>query len=141
LEKGDRIYIKVKSAIAIFPNDKILIIMPIPSELNALIERLNQELDIIEQEATAGLNLVRVKLERFPNNFLLIQMFASFNTALFFVDTQRRQIEARIEYLSRKVSTNEQIQEAGEDLAIELGRVLESKIMVKGIKARLENLQ
>ncbi|MCL1467189.1 hypothetical protein [Argonema galeatum] len=115
--------------------------MTIPSELNALIERLNQELDIIEREATAGLNLVRVRLERFPNNFLLIQMFASFNTALFFVATQRRQIEARIEDLSRKVTTNEQIQEAGEDLAIELGRVLETKIMVKGIKARLENLQ
>ncbi|MGA9377324.1 MAG: hypothetical protein WBV73_00860 [Phormidium sp.] len=115
--------------------------MPIPSELNNLIERLNQELDIIEREATAGLNLVRVKLERFPNNFLFIQMFASFNTALFFVDTQRKQIEARIEDLSRKVSTNEQIQEAGEDLAIELGRVLESKIIVKGIKARLEKLQ
>lgn len=59
--------------------------MTIPSELNALIERLNQELDIIEREATAGLNVARVSLERFPENFLLIQLFAFLNTAMIFV--------------------------------------------------------
>jgi hypothetical protein len=37
--------------------------------------------------------------------------------------------------------TDEVIQEAGEDLSIELGRVLETKIRVSNIRSRLENLQ
>ena len=116
--------------------------MTIPSELNALIERLNQELDIIEGEATAGLNLARVSMERFPNNFTLVQLFAYLNTAMFFAETSRRRIQVRVEYLSANdVITEEKIQEVGEDLAIELGQVLETKITVGRIKTRLENLQ
>lgn len=45
--------------------------MEIPSEFNALVERLNQELNQIEQQATAGLNLARITLERFPENLIL----------------------------------------------------------------------
>ncbi|MFB2881433.1 hypothetical protein [Floridanema aerugineum] len=116
--------------------------MPIPSELNSLIERLNQELDIIEREATEGLNLARVSMERFPNNFMLVQLFAFLNTSMFFVEASRRRIEISVEYLSASdVITAERIQEIGEDLAIELGQVLETKISVSRIKARLENLQ
>lgn len=33
--------------------------MPIPSEIQSLIDRLNLELEIIEREATEGENLVR----------------------------------------------------------------------------------
>ncbi len=33
--------------------------MPIPSEIQSLVNRLNLELETIEQEATEGLNLVR----------------------------------------------------------------------------------
>ncbi|TAG60078.1 MAG: restriction endonuclease subunit S, partial [Oscillatoriales cyanobacterium] len=40
-----------------------------------------------------------------------------------------------------EVLTNDRIEEVGEDLAMELGRVLETKIRVSSIKARLENLQ
>jgi hypothetical protein len=46
--------------------------MLIPPELSDLIKRLNNELAQIEQEATAGLNLTRAILERFPNNAMLI---------------------------------------------------------------------
>lgn len=38
--------------------------MAIPSEITALIERLKQQLNQIEQEATEGLNLARVRLSR-----------------------------------------------------------------------------
>lgn len=48
--------------------------MAIPSEITALIERLNQELDQISQEATEGLNIVRSGLFRFPDNALLIPL-------------------------------------------------------------------
>ncbi|MBD2185157.1 restriction endonuclease subunit S [Planktothrix sp. FACHB-1355] len=116
--------------------------MAIPSELNALIERLNQELDTIEREATAGLNLARVSMERFPNNFTLVQLFAFLNTSMFFAETSRRRIQVSVEYLSANdVIIEEKIQEVGEDLAIELGQVLETKITVGRVKTRLENLQ
>ena len=49
--------------------------MPIPSELQALVDRLNQELDEIEQDSTIALHLVRQRLSLFPNNEILIQFF------------------------------------------------------------------
>ena len=116
--------------------------MPIPSEINALIERLNQELTQIEQEATDGLTLARVSLERFADNATLIQMFAFLNSSIFLVNTQRRRIQTIVENLSATdIATDEQIQEAGEELETELGRVVETKIVVSRIKTRLENLQ
>lgn len=42
--------------------------MAIPSEIQALIDRLNQELNETEQEATEGLSLTRQNLSRFPDN-------------------------------------------------------------------------
>jgi hypothetical protein len=39
-----------------------------------------------------------------------------------------------------EISSLEEIQEAGEDLAAKLGQVLETKTIVKCIKARLEDL-
>ena len=58
--------------------------MTIRSELRALVERLNQELDQIEQQATTGLNFARIILERFPENLVLIDLFAFLNTSLFY---------------------------------------------------------
>lgn len=116
--------------------------MPIPSELNALITRLNQELDIIEREATVGLNLARVSMERFPENFLLMQLFAFLNTAMFFLESSRRSIQDRVEAVSAKDAiSDEDIQDLGEDLGRELGRVMETKLRVNSVKTRLENLQ
>jgi predicted choloylglycine hydrolase len=116
--------------------------MPIPSELNNLIERLNQELDIIEREATEGMNFARGILNRFPTNFNVIQLSAFLNTAIFFVDTSRRRMEIIVDNVSTNdVTTNEEIQQVGEDLATDLGRAVETKIRVSQVKARLENLQ
>ena len=112
--------------------------MAIPSELQALIERINQELARIEQETTQGLNLVRVRLSLFPNNAILNQYFAYFSTALFFVETSRRQIESTIETISPLEVPNAVVQEAAEDLGSLLGRVLEVKIKVERLITRLE---
>lgn len=108
--------------------------MAIPLEITALIERLNQELDQIEQEATEGLNLARVRLSRLPDNGLLIQLFAYLNNALLFVDNSRSRIQTTFDRISADdVTTHAQIQEAGEDLATLLGLTLEVKIEVERI--------
>lgn len=116
--------------------------MQIPSELTALIERLNQELDTIEREGADGLNLARALLERFANNFILIQLYAYLNTARFFGETSSRRIQALVEHLATLEGIPDQeIQELREDLATDLGRVMETKIRVSQVKTRLENLQ
>jgi hypothetical protein len=47
--------------------------MSIPSELIAVIQRLNREFNEIEQETTDALNLVRRNLSFFPNNAIMVQ--------------------------------------------------------------------
>lgn len=116
--------------------------MPIPPKVEALIDRLNQELNQVDQEAAAGLNLARDILERFPDNAILIQLFAYLTSARLFVDTDRKRIQTIVENLSiTNGTTDEEIQETGEILATEVGRVLEAKITVIEIRTRLENLQ
>lgn len=116
--------------------------MQLPPEIDDLLEQLNQELNQVEQEATAGLNLAKPILDRFPNNATLIQFFAYLNSVRLLVDTDRKWIQSIVENLSETdVAKNEEIQETGEILATELGRVLEAKIVVIEIRTRLENLQ
>ncbi|NEP46138.1 MAG: restriction endonuclease subunit S [Okeania sp. SIO2H7] len=115
--------------------------MPIPPEIAELVERLNQELDETEQKATGGLNLVRLLLSQFPDNFILIQFFAYLNDVLLFVETTRRRIQSNVELISPADVDIEEIQEAGEDLGTLLGRIFEAKMQVEGIIARLEELQ
>ncbi|MFB2896961.1 hypothetical protein ACE1CI_28945 [Aerosakkonemataceae cyanobacterium BLCC-F50] len=50
--------------------------MTIPSEILALIDRLNQELNETEQELISGLNRIRPLLSIFPDNNLLIGYFS-----------------------------------------------------------------
>ena len=59
--------------------------MPIPPEIQSLIDRLNLELETIEREANEGLSLVRPVLSSFPDNVRLIQFVALFNNGLLFV--------------------------------------------------------
>ncbi|MFB2919429.1 hypothetical protein [Aerosakkonema funiforme] len=107
--------------------------MAIPSEIVALIERLNQELNETEQEAIKGVNIVRQGLSFFPNNVTLTRYFAYFNNALFLVEVFRRRIQSAIATISPENVTDEEIQETGEDLGEILGRVLETKIGIRGI--------
>ena len=59
--------------------------MSIPSQITALVNQLNQELEEIEHEVSQGINLARAILYRFPNNFTVIQLSAFLNTAIFFL--------------------------------------------------------
>ena len=113
--------------------------MAIPHEINALILRLNQELKEVEQLATSGLSIARDRLERSPNNAILIQIFAYLNNSMLLVDTLRNRIEYSRLILSTDTTTEEQFQSAGEDLSERLGQVLEAKVGVSRVKTRLEN--
>lgn len=113
--------------------------MAIPDEINALILRLNQELSEVEQLATEGMNIARDRLERSPNNAILIQIFAYLNNSMLLVENLRRRIEYSRLILATDTATLEQFQEAGEDLSEWLGQVLEAKVGVSRVKKRLEN--
>ncbi|MBE9117221.1 restriction endonuclease subunit S [Lusitaniella coriacea LEGE 07157] len=113
--------------------------MTIPQELAALITQLDRELDHIEELATEGLNLVRPLLERFPDNVIFIGLLATLNNALFFSNNCKNRIQIIIESFSTANIAIEVIQEAGEDLAELLGRVIEAKMQVSRIVARLKN--
>ena len=114
--------------------------MPIPPEIESLIERLNLELEEIEREANEGLNLVRPILSTFPDNARLIQFVALLNNGLLFVEISHRRIQAIAERLDAPDITTTEIQEAGEDLGVLLGQCLEAKIRGKRILDILKNL-
>ena len=114
--------------------------MPITPEIRALVERLNREIDLIEQSATEGLNLARPILYQFPENARLIQLFAALNNSLLFADNSRRRTQTIVESISPSNVAAEVFQEAAEDLGELLGRLLEVKILVNGIITVLEDL-
>lgn len=111
--------------------------MPIPPNLAALIDRLNQELNSIEQDTLEGLSLTRLALSRFANNAILIQYFAYLNSALLFVETSKSQVQIIVEFISQD---NVDIQESGADLSTLLGTVIETKLGVQQILNLLNNL-
>ncbi len=114
--------------------------MAIPRKIQALIDRLNEELDRTEQQAIEGLNLVRPALFLFPDNAILMQFFATINNVIFAVEIYRRRIQVTGDTLSAMNVDFSEIQEAGEELATILGLVLEAKIRVERIISSLENL-
>jgi hypothetical protein len=115
--------------------------MTIPPEINSIVESLNQELDEIQQIAIVGQNLARVVLDKFPSNARLVQFFATFSNALLFAEVEKRRINSIIENIALlNILTEEDKQEVGEDLSSEMGKVLETKILIINLKERLENL-
>ncbi|MFB2972564.1 hypothetical protein ACE1CD_26695 [Aerosakkonema sp. BLCC-F183] len=114
--------------------------MPIPSEIRELIDRINQEINETEQEATEGISLVRPILSQFPENVALTQFFAYFSSILFFVEMCRtRRLPTIVEKISDSDVTDLEIKEAGEELGTLLGQVIEAKIGVRRIVERLQN--
>lgn len=115
--------------------------MTIPSNINSIVESLNQELDEIERIATVGQIIARQILDKFPNNARLVQFFATFSNTLLFAELERRRIQSIIENISSlNIVTEETIQEVGEDLSSEMGKVLETKSLIINLKERLEDL-
>lgn len=114
--------------------------MGIPPKLQDPIDRLNQELDETEQETIEGLNIIRQLLANFPDNVILTQFFATFSNTLLFVEISRRRIKITVNRLSSTNVTSPAILEIGEDLSTELGKVLEAKIRIRRLIARLQEL-
>lgn len=114
--------------------------MSITPEIQALVDRLNQELGKIEQEAIEGENLLRQLMSIFSNNASLIQFFAYFQTTRFFVVNARRRIRETIEELSAQQIDTQVMTESGEDLSALLGEVIETKIRSRNLLNRLRDL-
>ncbi len=114
--------------------------MTLPSNLNALIEQLNNELNDLDRELSQALELIRERINLFPENTILIQLFATLNNYALFTENTRRRVAETFKYLTTDESLSEQdFREAGEDLSEQLGRILEAKIIVNNIKRRWEN--
>jgi len=114
--------------------------MSIPPEIQALINRLNQELDETEEKALSGLNLIRPLFANFSNNVILTQFFASFSNTLLFVEISRRRVQITINRLSSVDVTSETLLEIGEDFSTELGKILDAKIQIERLFNRLQEL-
>jgi hypothetical protein len=107
--------------------------MLIPSEILMLVEQLNEELNFIEQVTVIALDLTRALLRRFHDNETFVQFFAYLNSTLLLVETDRRQIRRIVEGLSELDGiTDDIVQDAGETLAAELGRIIEAKLVQPG---------
>jgi hypothetical protein len=115
--------------------------MTIPAEILSLVRQLNDELDLIEQQANEGLILANQLLERFPDNARLISLFASISNVLFFVNIFRHRIESLIGRISGETVSTETILKTGEELSEIWGRILECKMSVNRSVSILENLQ
>ena len=114
--------------------------MTLPSNFNVLIEQLNDELRELEDEVSQAIQLIRERMVLFPDNIVLIQIFAMLNNYVLFTENTKRRIQETIEYLNvKEIASAQDIQEAGEDLSEQLGRILEAKIIVNRIKTRLES--
>lgn len=78
---------------------------------------------------------------RFPDNVTLIGLFATLSNALLFVENSRRRIQITVDSILPENVRSQVIQEAGEDLAELLGRVLDTKMLVNTVMTRLDNLR
>ncbi|BBD57128.1 hypothetical protein [Planktothrix agardhii] len=118
--------------------------MPIPPEIERLINEINLELDEIEGLATEGLAIANRFLVLFENNPIFLQVSYFFNSVLFYVDKTRRDIQNTREQLSEDISplvASAIIYEVGEYLSTLKGEVLETKSRTLAYRNRLENLQ
>jgi len=112
-----------------------------PPEVNALLARFNHELDLIEQDATEGLKLTRTISERFSHQ-ALIQTFAFFNNALFFVNTQKIRLQMIIDEISfLDEAMDKKIQVLTQTLDNEIDRILEVKKVIEEIIQNLNRLK
>lgn len=120
------------------PPRLLLKIMSITPEFATLVNRLNQELDRTEAQATKGLNLARELLSSFPDNVTLVQYFAYLNAAMLFVETSRRHTQRAIGIVRPTNVPPEIVRETGESLGNLLGQVLEAKLRIEEFVDYLE---
>jgi len=114
--------------------------MTITPEIEAVIERLNQELSEIEGETITAEEQLSQLMSIFPDNEMLIQFLAYFQASQFFVVNSRKRINQTIEKLSRQQSDRDSLKRIGQDLSALLGQAIETKIRSKNLTERLKNL-
>ena len=94
------------------------------SEISAIVDRINLELNQNEQKSTEGAGLTQQLLSRFIDNALLAQNFAYFNTILFFLKVARVQIDN-----IKKTFNNKEFPPDAIAVAIEELKTLESLVL------------
>jgi hypothetical protein len=113
--------------------------MNLPPNLHTLVEQIDREIGNLDTELSQAIQLVRTRITLFPNNIISIQLFALLNNYALLSENTRRRIQETISYLTTsEMISIQDIDEAGEDLSEQLGRILEAKIVVSNIKKRLE---
>ncbi len=113
--------------------------MTLPSNFNTLIEQINNELNNLDRELSQSIELVRERITLFPDNIISIQLFTTLNNYALFAKNTRKRIQETLQYIAiDEIQSDQDIQEAGEDLSEQLGRLLEAKIVVSNIKISLE---
>jgi predicted transcriptional regulator len=114
--------------------------MDIPVSLQAIIDRLKQELHEIETSTQHGLEILKQLLEMFPNNDILVQFYSYLSNALFLVDIYQKRLEMNKKLILETTTDEEIVKNVAEELGDLLGRTIESRIGVELIVNRLEKL-
>jgi hypothetical protein len=113
--------------------------MALPSHFNDLVQKLDIELDELNGILTQSISIIRERINLFPENIILMQLYSSLNNYFLFAQNTQRRIQEATQYLSVNENISEEnIREFGEDLSEQLGRIIEAKIVVSTIKNRLE---
>ncbi len=112
--------------------------MDVPANFNKLAIQVNDEIKNLEQELSEATELIRERIVLFPGNIVSIQVFASLTNYDLFTQTTKRRIQETLQYIAANDKLSDQdIQEAGEELSEKLGQLLEAKTVVVTIKNRL----
>jgi hypothetical protein len=107
--------------------------MNLPPNFNILVEQI----DNLHSELSQAIQLVRTRITLFTDNIISIQLFALLNNYALFSENTRRTQETIRHISTNETLSNTDIEEAGEDLSEQLGRILEAKIVVSNIRKRL----
>jgi hypothetical protein len=113
--------------------------MALPANFSVLFQQISSELNELDRDLTQAIRIVRERINLFPENIILMQLYSTLNNYTLFAHNTQKRIQETLRYLTTNESISEDdIQELGEDLSEQLGRILEAKIVVNTIKNRLE---
>jgi len=113
--------------------------MALPPDFNDLVQQIGIELNELNSLLTQSIKIVRERINLFPENIILMQLYSTLHNFTLFAQNTQRRTQETIQYLVVNENTSEEnIQECGEDLSEQLGRIIEAKIVVNTIKNRLE---
>jgi hypothetical protein len=113
--------------------------MALPSNFSDLVQQIGIELNELNSVLIQSIRIVRERINLFPENIILMQLYSTLNNYALFAQNTRRLTPEAIQYLAVNENISEKdIREFGEDLSEQPGRIIEAKIVVATIKSRLE---